>query len=324
MARAHRYYILQMTPFVEITNALFLGVSAGVASPGGSMRHHPHLPSCIVLIPRDRSAPIATAAGGRGGGGGSSAELPLPLPPTQVDPPHCTPIIVRDTSPVHVFHFGNAYEDAAGLVHFTAVCLSPPFNMTWDHHVWLSNFTKAPGRLCAYTVDPGALSLEREQIDASACEFPATNPWRHGSQERYVYLMANDRGEQRLPFRDIVKCDVQHQGGRQVWRSHGLVSEPVFVPAGRDGADDDGWLLVQLYLPQAHKTEIAVLDARHVDAGPVCRLRLRHHMPFPFHCTYTSELIGIGGHVHSSSDARASANASRVRHAPSEAPHARL
>ena len=51
------------------------------------------------------------------------------------------------------------------------------------------------------------------QIDRSACEFPATNPWRHGRPERFLYLMANDREGQRLPFRDLVKCDLESPAG---------------------------------------------------------------------------------------------------------------
>ena len=105
--------------------------------------------------------------------------------------------------------------------------------------------------------------------------------------------MANDRGEQRLPFRDIVKCDLRSEGGRQVWYSEGLVSEPVFAPASRGGGDDDGWLLVQMYHPAEKRSEIVVLDARHVDAGPVCRIRLRHRFPFAFHCTYSPTIIGV-------------------------------
>lgn len=267
-----------MTPFVDVAaKSLALGISTGLASPGGSMKHHPHLPSAIVLVPRGKRA-----AG---------------LPVTLVDPPHLAPIVLADTSPVHIFHFGHASEASDGTVSFSAVTLAPPFNMEYDHRVWLSNFTKAPGRLCVYTVDPGAPgrkpSLARRQADRAACEFPGTNPWRHGAAERFVYLMANDRGEQRLPFRDVVKADLGDGSGRQVWYSEGLVSEPVFVPARRGGGDDDGFVITQMYHPRQHRTEIVILDARHIDRGPVCRLRLRHHFPFAFHCTYSPTVCGV-------------------------------
>ena len=139
--------------------------------------------------------------------------------------------------------------------------------------------------------------------------------------------MANDRGEQRLPFRDVVKCDMRDAGGRQVWHSDGLVSEPVLVPASSDCAEDDGWLLVQMYHPREHRNEIAILDARHVDAGPVCRIELRHHYPFSFHCTFSPAVLGIAKHEQGEEDSvvavwpeRSAATASR----PSTPLYARL
>ena len=66
------------------------------------------------------------------------------------------PIRVDDASPVHVFHFGGAWEEEegggavdAGAVVFTAVTIAPPFDMTFDRGVWLSNFSEAPGRQVA-------------------------------------------------------------------------------------------------------------------------------------------------------------------------------
>lgn len=164
-----------------------------------------------------------------------------------------------------------------------------------------------------------APSLTREQADASACEFPTGHPLRHGTDERYVYLMANDRGEQRLPFRDVVKCDLKDAGGRQVWHSDALVSEPILAPSG-GSAEDDGWLLVQMYYPREHRNEIAILDARHVDAGPVCRIQLRHHYPFPFHSTHSPAVLGIARHEHA---LRPESSASVSMGEPPQ-PHSRL
>ena len=56
-AMTPHYYVVQMTPFVDVSSkALALGISAGVSSPGASMRHHPELPSSMVVIPRGKAA----------------------------------------------------------------------------------------------------------------------------------------------------------------------------------------------------------------------------------------------------------------------------
>ena len=55
------------------------------------------------------------------------------------------------------------------------------------------------------------------------------------------------------------------------------------------GDEDEGYVIVQLYIPEKHVTEFAILDAKHVDKGPVSRIKLKHHIPFGFHGTFTPE-----------------------------------
>ena len=83
---------------------------------------------------------------------------------------------------------------------------------------------------------------------------------------------------------------------RQVWYSHGVVGEPVFVPRlgyrSRTEADeDDGYVLVQLYVPETHTTEFVVLDAKWVDSGPLARIKLKHPIPYGFHGTFCPEVF---------------------------------
>ena len=83
---------------------------------------------------------------------------------------------------------------------------------------------------------------------------------------------------------------------RQVWYSHGCVGEPVFVPrcgweSWKVGDEDDGYVITQLYVPESNLTEFVVLDAKHVDRGPLATIRLRHHLPYGFHGTFTPEVF---------------------------------
>ncbi|MDP6934895.1 MAG: carotenoid oxygenase family protein, partial [Myxococcota bacterium] len=136
--------------------------------------------------------------------------------------------------------------------------------------------------------------LARVQIDDCSCEFPIADPRLHGSDQDFVFLMANDRVGENLPYRDIVKCPVSAGGigQRDVWCSEGLVGEPTFAPREpANDAGDAGWLLVQLYLPGEHRTQFVILDAANVGAGPVCRLHLPHPVPFGFHTTFGAEVL---------------------------------
>ena len=102
----------------------------------------------------------------------------------------------------------------------------------------------------------------------------------------------------------IFQHDSRHEG-RQVWYSNGIVGEPVFVPrlgwrSWKYGEEDDGFVLVQLYIPERHCTEFVVLDAKSVDRGPIARIKLKHHIPYGFHGTFTPEVFIDGSHVLSS------------------------
>ena len=99
--------------------------------------------------------------------------------------------------------------------------------------------------------------------------------------------------------------DAKHET-RQVWYSHGCVGEPVFVPrlgweSWKEGEEDDGYVIVQLYVPETHRTEFAILDARRVDQGPIAQIKLKHHIPYGFHGTFTPEVFLEGHHVVKSS-----------------------
>ncbi|MDP6934887.1 MAG: carotenoid oxygenase family protein, partial [Myxococcota bacterium] len=118
-AMTPHYIIVQMTPFVSVTTSERIRILTGVSSPGESMFHYPASPCRLVVIPR------ATAPG------------------VHVDDPELAPIHFDDTSAVHIFHFGTAFETSEGL-ELTAVCLPESFDMRWQHRVWLSNASEAP------------------------------------------------------------------------------------------------------------------------------------------------------------------------------------
>lgn len=272
-AMTPNYLVVQMTPFVMVDALAGLKILSGATSPGEMMRHFPELPSRIVLIPRHK--------------GSGTVE----------DPEDLAPIHLDDISPVHVFHFGTAFETEDGL-QLTTVCLDPPFKMRWDHKVWLSNTSEAPGVLCRYHInlsDKAAPALKRERLDDCSCEFPIVDARYHGQRQRFIYLMANDRPGQNLPYRDIVKCDVLDGAERrEAWHSEALVGEPTFAPRAATSTDgDDGWLIVQLFQPEDNTTQFVILDAKKVSDGPVCRLKLPHHLPYSFHTTFSGEVIGI-------------------------------
>jgi carotenoid cleavage dioxygenase-like enzyme len=62
-----------------------------------------------------------------------------------------------------------------------------------------------------------------------------------------------------------------------------VVSEPVFVARPGGEAEDDGWLVAQVYDAARRATDAVVLDARRIGDGPVCTAHLPANTGITFH-----------------------------------------
>lgn len=55
--------------------------------------------------------------------------------------------------------------------------------------------------------------------------------------------------------------------------------EPLFVARSGAAAEDDGWVLATVFRAGPMTTELVILDARRLAAGPLATLRLPFHVP---------------------------------------------
>ncbi|KAJ3397585.1 hypothetical protein HDU92_006380 [Lobulomyces angularis] len=276
------FYVLHMTPFVKTSATLFIQIALGLKSPGDAMKHYPECPSNFVVIERKQNPKVYFFKTGR----------------------------------FHIFHFGNISEVKVSsdeyLLEFNAVCLGDnaieKFNMSFDQGLWLANGSECPGHLLEFRLtvplkvnpkkDNGDMKLfdcHQFLAEDSNNEFPIGHPWRNGMKNRYTYLMSTVDKLHPIPFTDIIKYDSLTKT-KKIWFSYGIVGEPCFVPRKKTFGvavnkelipdEDDGWILVQLYLPEKRKTEFVILDAKCIEKGPICTIRLKHHLPFSFHGTW--------------------------------------
>ena len=77
-------------------------------------------------------------------------------------------------------------------------------------------------------------------------------------------------------------------GAREVWNSGptGHVGESVFAPDVEGRHEDDGWLINAVFDSSTGRTDLCVLDARDVEAGPIARVHLPQRIPFGFHANW--------------------------------------
>ena len=132
-----------------------------------------------------------------------------------------------------------------------------------------------------YTIDLQSGAIQETQLHALNMELPRINDHFTGLPYRYAYAVEQPSTEE---MRGICKLDV----------SNGTVtrfelppddqnSEPVFVadPNGHD--EDSGWVISCVYRAKTHTTDVVILDAKNIDAGPLATVRLPCRIPAGFH-----------------------------------------
>ncbi len=148
-------------------------------------------------------------------------------------------IIWCDVEPCFVFHVANAFDDADGRVVLDVIAYATMFASD-------ASGLDALGRFERWTVDPATRRISRRVLDPTPQEFPRIDERRFGQRYRYVYTVSvppdgNPQlaGATRLYKHDLeTGCRLVHDFGE------GRVpGEFVFVPAGVDAAEDQGWLL---------------------------------------------------------------------------------
>ncbi|MGJ3246812.1 MAG: carotenoid oxygenase family protein [Elainellaceae cyanobacterium] len=216
--------------------------------------------------------------------------------PTQVIviPRHSAePVQMIPTQAGFVFHHANAFEANSNIV-VDSVCYDelPAVDANQDYRQ--VNFDElAPGQLWRFEIDWRTQTILRQQIISRCCEFPAIHPDRTGCVYRYVFLGAAHAPTGNAPLQAILKLDYD-ENAQQLWSEapHGYVSEPVFVPRPNATGEDDGWVFSLVYNATRQKSELIILDGHDIEKGPVARLRLKHHVPYGLHGSFTPEYFG--------------------------------
>jgi all-trans-8'-apo-beta-carotenal 15,15'-oxygenase len=219
----------------------------GQAAFGDALEFHPDEATTILLVPRAGGAPVRIEA----------------------------PAWFQ-------FHFAAAYDDGDDVVIDLA-----RYQRYQDIAPYLKDFrsglaaTQMP-TLWRYRVSPAARRAEGHELSPQGLEFPQVDGRHATGRYRLIYGVFLD-SERGLSGR-IGRIEPA-AGQTDAWDpGAGLpVSEPIFVPRPGGTAEDDGWLVAHVYDPAREATDVVVLDARDLSAGPVCTAHLPVNAGFTFH-----------------------------------------
>lgn len=189
-----------------------------------------------------------------------------------------------ETDPCFVYHPMNAYSDGdritAHVMQFEEVPLFPFPDGTPTSNV--------KGRLCEWTIDLGDHSngVRRRYLDDVIGEFPRIDDRHAGAKYRYGYYAGanGDTEAASIEFGSVIRHDFATGTHVRYELPDGDVTgEPVFVPGSPDAPEGVGFLLSIVYRAGENRSDLIVLDAENVDAGPLACAQLPHRVPYGFH-----------------------------------------
>ena len=185
----------------------------------------------------------------------------------------------------YAFHVLNAWEDAAGRVLADVMeFAAPPLFPRADGA--RSRQEEMRAHLTRWTLDPaaGTDAFRRARLDDLPGEFPRIDERRAGLPNRFGAYLGQARGE---GLDTLSWCDLATGGRRHFTVPAGdALSEAVFVPRG--AAEGDGWLLTLAWRAAEGRSELLVLDAGDVAAGPIATVMLPGRVPHGFHGTWVA------------------------------------
>jgi carotenoid cleavage dioxygenase len=203
-----------------------------------------------------------------------------------VIPRHGTGDQVRwfDIDPCFVFHFLNAWDDGDTIVAYG--CRMPSIDLDFEARSdAMAAAASHPGiGLAKWTIDLVAGTCREEMVHDLRSDFPRLHDDRLGLPHRYGYASATLDGPMSLTFNGIVRYDLQT--GAEVLLPFGegtAIGEAVFAADPEGSAETDGWLMVYATDLTELRTDLCIIDARDLAAGPVARVHLPQRVPAGFH-----------------------------------------
>ncbi len=189
-----------------------------------------------------------------------------------------------EIDPCYVFHDQGAHDTATGI-EVTLVAYDRVFDTD------LGGPTEAVPRLERWSIDLAVGRVTRTVLDDRAHEFPRVNDRVGLTAPQYLYTVGSTPTSTG-PFGDAGNLVVKHdlRSGSAETVSFGTASttgEAVFVAdPERSDAEDGGWLISFVYDAVSDTSQIAVVDAADITAGPVASVQLPTRVPSGFHGTW--------------------------------------
>ena len=199
---------------------------------------------------------------------------------------------IFELPPQMVFHVGNAHDDTDGQIHLSFIgAPDTAFLDVGARHLMSgrSFVTQGAGRLQIARLDP---RNGRASVTAMGgyVEFPRMDPRRIGMPARWLLSGATwlEPAHQLPLLHGLQLTDVD--GGRVRrfdFGVHCAVDEHVLVPKPGRSGELEAWVLGTHFDARRQRTLLNLLDAAHLEDGPLAQAELPYVLPLALHGNFT-------------------------------------
>lgn len=190
-----------------------------------------------------------------------------------------------------IYHFGDAYERDGRIImraveHLDIDQARSPMRPAMNGHAQAEG---GNGALRELHLDMRSGKAHWQDTGITGIEFPLFDPRSRGDRGARIFGPTFAGAHSAPYFNAVAAFDVE-SGHRQVHR-YGesiLAEEHVFVPKPGASRSGEGWLIGTLMDSAKGRSGIAVLDAEHIERGPMARAWLPGTVPLGFHGSFRS------------------------------------
>lgn len=189
--------------------------------------------------------------------------------------------------PCYIYHSVNAWEEGDEIVLDVCRVTKPaPRSDAEGPLAKMLSYLRLDAQLHRYRMNLVTGATAEEALDDDNTEFPSIDVRRMGRPTRYTYNM-HIAPDPTLFFDGIVRYDT-HTGTstRYDFGPGRWGSEAPFAPRTGSTGEDDGYLVSFVRDEREQRSEVVILDASDIAAGPVGRVILPHLVPIGFHATW--------------------------------------
>jgi len=197
-----------------------------------------------------------------------------------------------ETDSGFVFHLGNAWEDAQGVIRLSYLRSDDDasFQLGFDVMRGVFDANRARPHLSLMRLDPQTGRVSEEKMP-EVSEFPSIDSRHVGRRYRHIVTICNRPGKADFGFDMVQRRDLERGTVDQYhYGADVLAEEHILVPDLSRRVEGAGWVVGTSLDLKKKTTTLSVFDALKLGDGPVAQAYLPYALPLGLHGMFRRQI----------------------------------